>query len=499
MYEAMELAEKEAETIAEIYYNASTYITDRADEIFEKFKDKHNLTEEQAKKLIEKVHDKNSLDEVRNAIGTSDIKDAELLAKLESAAYRARIQRLMQLHKELDQVMQNTYQQERQQSDSFYSSLARDTYYKSIFDMQQMAGVGFDFNHISAKQIDKVLSMNWSGEHYSKRIWKNTQKLADTLKEELLINLLTGRTNRETAQLINYRFAVGASYARRLVRTESNFVSGELNFKAYEDAGIEEYRFLATLDLRTSPICRSLDGKFFKVSERQPGVNCNPMHPWCRSTTIAVIDRDLLENMKRSALDPATGKRVMIPATMTYNEWYKKFVEGSPEAKLEEKKIKNQSSDRKQYENYRQVLGDDIPKTLDDFQNIKYTDSEKWKIVNTRYKDILQQEKIRTEHVDKNIHIGKQGKHIVGNNNYIKGRSYLTVSIEKAQELVNKYAGTGRIIRDSSGKYLNKEKITTDEQIGVCVDLDGHESATKSFIIHYSQKGVHIVPTGDMK
>ena len=124
MYEAMELAEKEAESIAEIYYNSSVYITNKADEVFEKFRDKHNLTEEQAKKLIEKVHDKNSLDELRNVLNASDVKDPEIIAKLESAAYRARIQRVMQLHKELDQVMQNTYQQERQQSDDFYSSLA---------------------------------------------------------------------------------------------------------------------------------------------------------------------------------------------------------------------------------------------------------------------------------------------------------------------------------------------------------------------------------------
>lgn len=385
MYEAMELAEKEAETIAEIYYRSSIYLTNEADEIFEKFREKHNLTEEQARKLIKEMHDKNSLDELRNALGTSDIKDAEVLAKLESAAYRARIQRLMQLHRELDQVMQSVYQQEKQQADDFYSSLAREEYYKSIYDMQQRAGVGFSFNHISAKQIDKVLSMNWSGDHYSKRIWNNTKKLADTLKEELLINLLTGRTNRETAQLINYRFAVGASNARRLIRTESNFVSGELNFRAYKEADIEEYRFLATLDLRTSEICRSLDGKFFKVSERQPGINCNPMHPYCRSTTVAAIDRELLENMKRSALDPATGKRIKVPATMTYSDWYKKFVEGNPDAKLEEKKIKNRSTDRKQHQNYRQILGDDIPKTLDEFQDIKYTDSEKWKYMQLDY------------------------------------------------------------------------------------------------------------------
>lgn len=176
-------------------------------------------------------------------------------------------------------------------------------------DALENAGVAFSFNHISEKQINKVLSMDWSGQNYSKRIWKNTQTLANTVKEELLINLLTGRTNREVAEIITNKFASGAAKARRLVRTESNFISSELNHEAYKEAGIEEYQYLATLDLRTSEICREMDGKIFKVSERKVGVNCNPMHLWCRSTTVPVVDRESLNDGTRSARDPSQEKR----------------------------------------------------------------------------------------------------------------------------------------------------------------------------------------------
>ena len=136
--------------------------------------------------------------------------------------------------------------------------------------------------------------MNWSGKHYSKRIWKNTENLAQTLKEEMLVSLLTGRTDRETAQIIEYKFGAGAIQARRLMRTESCFVAGELTARAYEECGVEKYRYLATLDLRTSEICRSLDGKVFLLSERQVGKNYPPMHPWFRSTTISIIDEKTL-------------------------------------------------------------------------------------------------------------------------------------------------------------------------------------------------------------
>lgn len=72
--------------------------------------------------------------------------------------------------------------------------LGERAYYQSIYNIQKRTGLGFSFSHISQKQVDQVLRMNWSGKHYSKRIWKNTENLAQTLKEEMLVSLLTGRT-----------------------------------------------------------------------------------------------------------------------------------------------------------------------------------------------------------------------------------------------------------------------------------------------------------------
>ena len=326
MYESMILAEKAADELAKIYLKSSRYISLKADEIFEKFQRKHKLSESEARKLISMLHDKTSIDELKRLLEGSDARNKELLAELESVAYQARLERLRQLQNEIDIAMKSVYQQERKFTTSFYTDQANESYYKSMFDIQQRAGIGFSFDRISEKQINKVLSMEWSGENYSKRIWKNTKGLAEDLKEELLVNLLTGRTNREAAEIIANKFASGSSKARRLVRTESNFVSSEINFEAYKEAGIEEYQFLATLDLKTSKVCRELDGKIFKVADRKVGVNCNPMHPWCRSTTISVIDRKYISKMTRSARNPETGEVIKVPRSMNYQQWYDKFV-----------------------------------------------------------------------------------------------------------------------------------------------------------------------------
>lgn len=45
------------------------------------------------------------------------------------------------------------------------------------------------------------------------------------------------------------------------------------------------------------------------------------------------------------------------------------------------KKAARRSSDYAQWQEYRKIVGDNVPKTFDDFQNFKYTDTGKWKYV----------------------------------------------------------------------------------------------------------------------
>ena len=333
------------------------------------------------------MQDKTSIDELKAALksGSTDKTKAELLAELESPAYQARLEKLQQLQNRLDYTMRNVYNQEKARNTSHYVDLADEAYYRSIFDIQKRTGLGFGFSLISSSDIDRVINSKWSGANYSQRIWHNTQALAKDLKEELLINLVTGRTDREAADIIANKFAQGASNARRLVRTESCNLANQMEMASYEECGIERYRYVATLDIHTSSVCRELDGKTFPVSEQQPGLNCLPMHPWCRSTTICDISDDILANMRRRARDPVTGRTNTVPANMTYGQWYKKNVKGHPDAELNEKMIRNRQIDRKQFEKYKTVVGDRIPKTLDSFQQLKYTESEKFEFIKLDY------------------------------------------------------------------------------------------------------------------
>lgn len=128
--------------------------------------------------------------------------------------------------------------------------------------------------------------------------------------------------------------------------------------------------------------------------------------------------------------------------------------------------------------------------------NSLYNLSNEKENLNLYFKDEKLKNKIKSQDTIKTVHMGKQGKHIKGHNNYIDGRSYLTISEQEVQELVNKYAGSGELLRSDSGKWANKELINADNIIGVNVNnVTMEETETSSFIIHYSSKGVHIVPT----
>ena len=88
------------------------------------------------------------------------------------------------------------------------------------------------------------------------------------------------------------------------------------------------------------------------------------------------------------------------------------------------------------------------------------------------------------------IHMGQQGKHIVGHNNFIPGRSILTAN---PQDLLDSFHQGN--IQSSRSISQNKEKVHFNSNIGSCVDKDtGDETPTEWGIIHSSKKGAHIVP-----
>lgn len=336
IYEQMDKAEKQADKFDEIYKQSKSYLDKQINKVFDKFQRDYGLSERDARQVLKNMKDQKDLNELRKVLEArpNDPNIQRLLADLDSPAYAYRMKRLERLNDDLDRMRESIYHSEKTGSDAFYSDLMKDSYYKATFDLQQQTGLAYSFSNLPETEIKRLKALKWTGEGYSDRIWENTGALASTVKDELLISLMAGRSVRDTSQAIAERFEVGQNNARRLVRTESAFFHNQMELLSYEDAEITKYKFVAVLDKRTSHICQEHDNKVYDTDKAVPGVNYPPLHPWCRSTTIA-HDEDIdYSKLERRARNPKTGKVEYVPADMSYNDWYSEYVAKPREREL---------------------------------------------------------------------------------------------------------------------------------------------------------------------
>lgn len=391
MYKDMQLAEDCAKELSVIYSKAAIYTAKQIEGIFNRFASKHHLTRDEAINLLSEADSRNFeklLEEYKNKTGAQK---REVLAELEAPAYKNRMKRLDDIDKSINRLINAVASKERDAIDKTMRKVYESSYHHAVYETARMSGLDLQTGPIDEGALETILKKKWSGQNYSERVWANTQKVADAIKEELMIGALTGKTQKEMTDSINEQFLSGRNNARRLVRTESSYIHNEAHFQAYKDYGIEWYRFVATLDLRTSQICREKDGNVYRVDDKKTGVNAPPMHPWCRSTTITNLDDETMHNLERFARDPVTGEKIKVPADETYKQWYQRMVEkhGAEAINNAEKSAKNYSRDKIQYQNYCNVLGSKlVPGSLEKFQEVKYGNKSQWNDLKYKFRTV---------------------------------------------------------------------------------------------------------------
>ncbi|PID67410.1 MAG: hypothetical protein CR959_00290 [Fusobacteriales bacterium] len=152
-------------------------------------------------------------------------------------------------------------------------------------------GAGNTLAKLDNKLIERVISQNWKGSNYSARIWKNRNNLAKKVMKNISTGLIQGWDFKKMSIKLERDTGSGYFEARRLIHTETTGALENAKELAYKEMGVSKYKFIATIDDRTSSICLSLDGKIFDMKDRQIGVNCPFCHPFCRSVTVPVVDK----------------------------------------------------------------------------------------------------------------------------------------------------------------------------------------------------------------
>ena len=210
--------------------------------------------------------------------------------------------------------------------DKFLPSAYKDFYYRNLFEIGRTRGLDTTPVKVDSKEIERVLRTPWSGKNYSERIWGNQERLSNIICNEITSAMHRGCSVEKVSQIVTQKMNVGISDARRLVRTELNYVQNKAALDSIAESGMKYYRFIATLDKRTSTVCREHDGKIYPVEDGSPGTNMPPLHPHCRSTIAGSLKKDSTPKGQRVARED-DGRTYRVPADMNYADWESVYID----------------------------------------------------------------------------------------------------------------------------------------------------------------------------
>lgn len=186
--------------------------------------------------------------------------------------------------------MQAQLKQELQKLGDMQTALLSESFEREFFDIYNALAIpsGEGFSTISRDSVNQMINQIWcaDGKSWSQRVWENTEKLVQTLNDELIHCVTTGKKTTELKTLLQNRFGVSYSQADSLVRTELAHIQTQAAQQRYKDYGIQEVQVWADKDERRCDVCGKLHKQKYLITAQMP----IPAHPRCRCTIIPVVE-----------------------------------------------------------------------------------------------------------------------------------------------------------------------------------------------------------------
>lgn len=333
--EAVRRAEQMAGTLATAYQSAAETFAAQARGIYANYEKAFHLTHKDAENFLEKSYkyDKSiaaNLKAVAAGMPEGAEKDA-LNATISAPAYQYRLQRAEEMTRQAKEVCDSIARAETNADRAFLQTEAERAYNITlqqelqktpaqaiiqgqkgdVFTPTAESGIQDSFSLINKKAVEQITNRDWSGENFSARIWDNTDELAKEVKTVLLDGELTGASESELSAKIMERFKVAEYKARRVVRTESNYVINQAEKRGLQAAGYDKYQFASLHEASDCDTCDDLDGEVFAFKDAVIGVNFPPIHPFCRCKITA--PEETIEDIEKELLELTDG--------MTIDEW----------------------------------------------------------------------------------------------------------------------------------------------------------------------------------
>lgn len=273
---------------------------------------------------------KMTLEEYRRQAEQEGLSD-EYKQMLKQASIRKRLDREQELY------INTVHELERwaKTQDADISDLLNKVYessnYRTAHLTQTMKGEYGKYGQVDPNTVQRIIHSPWApdGKDFSERIWDNRKKLAKTMQSEFTQAMIIGQGTADISKAIVKNMNTSYSNANRLVETELARVHSQAFMDCMAELDVDAVEILATLDSKTSPICRRMDGKIVQRKDAKPGITIPPFHCHCRSTTVPYLGDDLAdiaESGTRAARDPNTGKTVFVEGELDYGEWRKRYI-----------------------------------------------------------------------------------------------------------------------------------------------------------------------------
>ena len=260
--------------------------------------------------------------------GRQNAIDQSWMKELENASAKFHINRLEAMKLECRHQIEMAMANGQQDMFDTLSSVYKDTFYRSHYELQKGVGVGFDVSKLDDNMVSRLLNKPWAadGTNFSQKLWGNKTKLINRLDEELSRMVLTGETPKRAIQNIKDAMNSSLFQAKRLVLTEQAYFTSEAQKKTFAELDVERFEVLSSMDMKVCPVCAANDKKVHPMTEFHVGITAPPFHPLCRCVTAPFFD-DEFATGTRIARD-AEGETYTIPNNTTYDEWKKAFVDG---------------------------------------------------------------------------------------------------------------------------------------------------------------------------
>lgn len=312
---------------------AQAQIQSQIDRWYSRFASNNEITLQEARKWLtdsELKELKWDIDDYIKA-GQENALDGRWMKELENASAKFHISRLEALKLRTQQSLEMAFGNERDSIDAMMRDVYQSGYYHSCFEVQKGFNIGWEIGQIDDKRLERIISKPWAsdGKNFSDRVWEHKTQMVGELHQQMTRTLIQGKSPDESIKSLEKYLSdrtKNAKYkAGRLVMTESAAMSSEAQKNAFNDLDVEEFEIVATLDSKTSDICRREDGKHYPMKDYEVGVTAPPFHVYCRSCTCPYFDDNYGERAARNA----DGDTYYVPSDMTYKEWAKKSIKSS--------------------------------------------------------------------------------------------------------------------------------------------------------------------------